>query len=1087
MRVRILGPLEVTAAGRDVAIGGARMRALLIRLALDPGRTVTTESLSAALWPEEAPGDPAHAVQALVSRLRRTLPDPAAIASGHGGYRLDVPADAVDAVWFERLAADGGHALRAGDPGGAARLLWEALGLWRGEALADVADAPFAVPVIVRLNELRLTATEDRIAADQAAMIGRDLVAELRALTTAHPLRSRLRLLLLQALDAEGRPGEALSAYEQFRELLADQLGADPGPELQAVHAALLRGEPVARPARRPVRGNLRSPLSSFIGRGAERSLLTERLSQARLVTLTGPGGVGKTRLALTVAAEEGGGFPGGVWLAELAGLTRDDDVIPAVASSLGLAGTSADAVAEALSAGPALLVLDNCEHLLAGVASAVQELLGRCPSLRIVTTSREALRLPGEALCPVPPLDCPLPDTDPADIAAFPAVRLLAERAAAVAPGFAVTDANAGPVAALSRRLDGLPLAIELAAARLRTIPLAELAARLEPAILPSGSPAAVPRQRTLEAVIEWSWNLLADTERRAASRMAVFPGTITPASAAAVTGLNEAEALGLLAALADKSLLQLADGDEARYRMLETIRDFCLRKLAETGGLAEARAAHAAYFADLAERAQPLLRGAGQLPWLSLLAAERDNLLGGLEAACATGDFRTAVRLAVALGVFWTVTGDHGQAAGSVARALDIPGDPAVLAGTVPGPLPPRASDDQASPEPAMYRAAATALWALNVVLSGTQSAPRPRYPAAAGAGAGAWAGEPAEHPVAALLGPALALLDDDIAAARTLIAARLGHPDAWTRAMLLLIRALLSGNHGSLRDLERDFSAAAEEFRAAGERWGLAFSLGFAGYARTTFGEFDDAVAALDESVRLLDELKAADGGVMQRVFLADALRKRGDRDRARAELSAILAPPAPRADRYVGRPGRYVFHARLAVGELARLDGDLAEAARQYESAAADLARIPGSATWLAGFGAMIASARAHLEVARGDLAEAGRDVAHALAVGTEIADMQFVAVVAVSLARLRLAQGAPAGAARVLGAAHALRGVPDEFNPDVVSLTADLSDELGETGYQAAYAEGCALDRMAALALIEGQARSSPPRSQARRR
>lgn len=249
MRVGILGPLQVIVDGETVEIGGARLRALLIRLAVDAGRTVTGESLSYALWPDDGPADRANALHSLVSRLRRALPGESALRSVPGGYCLDLPRDAVDALRFERLAREGRRALRDGDAEVAARRLREALGLWRGEALAEVAEAPYAVAAVTRLEELRLSAVEDRLEAELAT--GAEYpVAELEELTSAHPLRERLRELLIKALHADGRQAEALTAYEEYRKLLADELGTDPGPELQDAHLAVLRGEKAAHPHR---------------------------------------------------------------------------------------------------------------------------------------------------------------------------------------------------------------------------------------------------------------------------------------------------------------------------------------------------------------------------------------------------------------------------------------------------------------------------------------------------------------------------------------------------------------------------------------------------------------------------------------------------------------------------------------------------------------------------------------------------------------------------------------------------------------------------------------------------------------------
>lgn len=1066
MRVRMLGPLEVEADGRVAGIAGTRRRALLIRLAMDAGRVVTAESLAQALWAQEVPGDPGHALQALVSRLRRALPGPPVLRSAPGGYLLDLPPDAVDAIRFGRLAADGRRALRAGDAPAAARRLREALGLWRGEPLADVAQVPFAGPAITRLAEERLAATEDRIAADlQASADPGGLVAELEELAAAHPLRERPRLLLLRALHAGGRQAEALAAYESFRGLLATELGADPGPELQQAHLAVLRGEPPARPvARLRPGGNLRAPLSSFVGREAELTRLGGQLGRDRLITLTGPGGVGKTRLATTVAADAD--VPGGAWLVQLAPVADAGLVARAWIAALGLrdedrpaaaaaAQDPADRLAEALSGAETLVVLDNCEHLIGAVAPLVEDLLGRCPRLRVLATSREPLGVSGEVLFPVAPLGMPEPGTAAAEAMRYAAVRLFAERAVAAAAGFAVTDANAAAVADICRRLDGLPLAIELAAARLRALPLEHLAARLGDrfAVLAGGSRTAPARHRTLRAVVSWSWELLSDDERALAERLAVFGADITPDAAAAVCPAAAASArpaIDLLAALVDKSLLQLVPGPEPRYRMLETIREYGLARLAEAGELARARGAHAAHFLAVAETAEPHLRSSGQLPWLQMLAAEHDNLLTALQNAGEAGDADTAVRLAAALGPFWTINGRHDEAATLLLMALDVPGD-----------------------GPAQARAAATAMWAVNatlsaapgragraVALSGALAARDGEHPAGQRPAAG--------HPVAFLAAAALALAAGN-AGGLAEIGRQPAHPEPWTRGMLRLIRAFVTANHGDMDGMRHDLAAAAEAFLISGERWGRATALTYLAYVMTTLGQFDEAVAALEESVRLLRELGSADGAVMQRVWLAEAFWKKGDTTRARAELDEIAAPGAAR------QPGRYAFFARTSLGDIARFEGDLDEAARQYEAAARDLTGVSADSVWLGGFEALLRAAMAHLAVARGDLAAAGRLLGDALALAAPADDMPMVAIMAVAAARLRLALGDGAEAARLLGAGHALRGGPDPFHPDVASLAADLRGKLGEPGYQSAYDQGRRLDRAAALALIQAQA------------
>jgi predicted ATPase/DNA-binding SARP family transcriptional activator len=1058
MRVKILGPLEVVAGGQAIEVGGARLRTLLIRLALDAGRAVTVESLAAALWPEDRPDDPANALQSLVSRLRRALPGEPVLRSAPGGYRLDLPPDAVDALRFERLAGEGRRALRAGETKIAAERLREALALWRAEALADVADAPFAVPVAVRLSELRLAATEDRVEAELQTGRGHPhLVAELEALTALHPLRERLRLLLVNALDADGRQAEALTAYDDYRRLLADELGVDPGPELQAAHLAVLRGGRAAeQPARATPRGNLRAPLTSFVGRSEEQARIAKQLTEGRLCTLVGPGGAGKTRLATTVAAGMTT-VPGGVWLVELASVTDPGEVPHAVIAALGLREarlldaptTARDAVgrlAEAFSGGEALIVLDNCEHLIDAVARLVEELLGRCPGLRVLATSREPLGIGGEALCQVSPLGLPEPGATAAEALASPAVRLFAERVAAVRPDFAVTDGNVAAVSEVCRRLDGLPLAIELAAARLRSLPVEELAARLDDRflLLTGGSRTALPRHRTLRAVVAWSWDLLDDAERRLARRLAVFPATITPQGAAHVCDLRSptpAAVLDALTALVDKSLLQLVDGPEPRYRMLETIREYGLELLAETGEIAQVRAAHAAYVLDLAERAEPHLRGPGQLPWIARLAAERESLLAALRFARDTGDAGTAVRLGAALGLFWTMRGNHAEAASWLRLALDAPGE----------------APDEA-------RTIATAFYLLNAVLS------------SGNAGADVAVGElrararradqTAARPAAALLEPALALFLGDTAGGMAAVDRRLPHPDPWAHAMLCWTRSLLAGNNSDMDGMRRDLNAAAEAFREAGERWGLATSLAYLSFAHNTLGDFDAAVVALEESIRLARELDPDDAAVMQRVWLADVRRQAGDVERARAELLELVAPGGGTSS------AGYLVVARISLGNLARLGGDLEEAGRQYQAGEELLAGLPFPDPAVR---AMLAKAGGNLAVARGDLEEARSRLAEALAVAVEIGDLPMVAVVGVAVARLRFAHGAARGSAEVLGAAHTLRGAPDAFNPDVIRLVQDLRAALGDRAYEVAYDHGRGLDRAGALALIQAEA------------
>lgn len=588
MRYLILGVTEARDEnGSALPVSGTRLRALLAALALRAGRPVPVADLVDDVWAADPPHDAPAALQALVGRLRRVLGRDA-ITSAHGGYRLAAGPDEVDLHVFERLSRQGAEELDAGDPVTAARTLRTALALWRGPALADLPERDHGHAL--RPEAHRLAALERRIEADlrcaatgpadgteQCAGPGaeqRALVPELMELTAAHPYDERFRAQLIRALRAEGRQADALAAYEDARHALADGLGADPGPELIALHRELLAPpqvpsatatRPVAMRRQRPpddsgpavVHGNLRPRLTSFVGREPELRSIRADLARSRLVTLTGPGGSGKTRLAEEAAAHGGQPAPAGdasdradqpgasdtsgtdAWIAELASVDDPADVPGAVLSALGLRETAllrdnnrdgqpprtdpADLLVEHLAhcsrIRPFLLILDNCEHVIEAAATLAETLLTHCPQLRILATSREPLGVPGESVRPVGPLP---PD---------PAHRLFAERARTVRPGFA-PDSDPGhdadAVAEICRRLDGQPLAIELAAARLRMLSPRQIADRLDDRfrLLTGGSRTVLPRQQTLRAVVDWSWDLLDEDERTALRQISVFAG---------------------------------------------------------------------------------------------------------------------------------------------------------------------------------------------------------------------------------------------------------------------------------------------------------------------------------------------------------------------------------------------------------------------------------------------------------------------------------------------------------------------------------------------------------------------------------
>ncbi|MFG2502683.1 BTAD domain-containing putative transcriptional regulator [Streptomyces sp. NPDC048441] len=1003
MRFGILGSLDVRSPdGSPLDPGGPRPRALLTLLLMDVGRTVPVERLIDGLYGEEPPAGAANALQSQVSRLRKRLDLNIEAVASPIGYRLAASPEDVDLRRFERLAREGSQALASGDHPRAAILLREALSLWRGPALGDL---PAAHHLATRLEELRIAAVQDRVDADLALGGGPELVPELRELIAGHPLSERLYGQLMRALHAGGRPAEALTVYEDARRTLADELGADPSAGLSALHLELLQGQEPARQRGVPAQ------LTRFIGRADELARIGALLADGRLVTLTGPGGVGKTRLAVEAARA----LPD-VCYVELAPLTDGTRVKYAILTALGVrdsfrtpAGDTTDRLLSALHGRELLLVLDNCEHIVDDAARVTGLLLGACPGVRVLATSREGLGITGEIRWPVPPL------------AAEPAARLFTDRATAVRPG--MESSNEQLVGDICAALDGLPLAIELAAARLRTLTLDELAARLGDRfrLLSRGDRTKAPRHRTLHAVVEWSWELLDDEERDLAHRLTVFSSGATLDAVEAVCGVPYPE--DLLASLAEKSFLDVADG---RYGMLQTIRAFCAERLADAGEEDRLRAAHAAYFLRLAERAEPRLRGGEQLPWLAGLSAEHGNLDAALRHLTRV-DPHGALRLMAALSWFWRLRGRYGERRALAVSLLEAVGT-----------------------EPPDGLAEEYVLCLINTIAGDGDDPAEPEQLARADGFLTGLKG-PLRLPYLVVL---WSLVGGPERSMEERVRAQVGD-DPWGMALLdmgLGFQELFAGRPDAS---DAAFARALAGFRRTGDRWGMANCLDPLGMFADWRGERERAIGLLDEGLAYVRELAAPEETADLLHQRGTVLLRQGDLDGAAADFTRAVA-----LARSVDVPGK-VATARRGLGDVARLRGDTARARGHYEAALEACA-----ANWFS----VGETVRIFIGLGRTALAESGAEEAadwfeqaRVLALGTDdVPGTPGTSEVAEVAEALAATATGPEEAARLLGAAHALRGTLIADDPDVVRTEESTRARMTPGTYARAFEQGRSL-------------------------
>ncbi|GAA2439103.1 BTAD domain-containing putative transcriptional regulator [Actinomadura vinacea] len=1002
MRFGVLGPLEVR-TGERVAVPDRKVRTLLAVLLAHRGRVVASGRLIDDLWGgAPAPSRPAATLQARVSQLRRTLEDAEAgaralVESRPPGYVL--AAGDVDAGVFEELVE---RAAAAPDPRSKAGLLDEALGLWRGEAFAGFEDVESVRVEAARLEELRLAAVEERAEARLALGEHHRVAGELAEHVAGHPLRERLRAVHMRALYRAGRQDEALRSYAELRGLLRDELGLDPGPGLAALHQAILRQDPSldVRP-----RTNLPAAVTELVGRADALREVRARLAESRLLTLVGPGGVGKTRLAVEAAGKVVEEYPDGVWLVELAALDpAGTALVPMVSAVLGLRDDDRPSagLAGALRDRRMLLVLDNCEHVVEPVGALVSELLRRVPGLRVLATSRQPLGVYGERLWPVPPLEVPR------------AVELFVARAG---PGFALDAGNAEWVAAICRRLDGLPLALELAATRVRALGVRELAARLDDRFrLLEGGPRGAPRrQRTLRAVIDWSHEPLPEPDRRVLRRLAVHADGCTLEAAERVCG--DGDVLDRLARLVDRSLVVMAEGADGlpRYRLLESVAAYCVERLDEAGDHERTRRRHYRYYLDLAERAEPRLRTGDQREWLARLNTESANMRAALDAALHAGASEVALRLVNALSWSWMLRGRLGEARRALERVL--------------GAVPPDA-------DPALL-ARARAWHAGIAMLDGDSAgrADRTRAVLAAFDGPGdghgrAWAswflafarrgfGDPAD------IDDLIGLAFDGFTAAG----------DEWGVAAALSSRAAQAMARGDLAAAERDGEHGAVLFRDLGDRWGLLQVTETLGVLAEARGDYPRAAAYHQDGLRMAEELGlwtevAYKLGRLGRVALLDGDHGRADDLHRRA---ARLA--RERSHR------RMENFAEVGLALAARRRGDLDEA-EGYLLAWVDWCRgvdgSPGLALVLAELG--------FIAELRGDRESALRLHQEGLAAARATGNPRAVAL---ALEGLAGALDDPAEAARSLEEAGAIRAsagapLPPAERADVDRIAARLA-------------------------------------------
>ena len=912
MDVRLLGHLEVEVSGESVQFEGAKQRRLFAMLALRAPDAVSADALVEALWGEQPPAGVGQALQKQISRLRRRLGEGGSLVSHRApGYALDIDPLAVDSRRFEELLRRARTALGQNDPAPAGAALATALGLWRGDVLADYRFDEFAQLEIARLEELHLEATEERIAAELAGGGAEDLVGQLQALVAEHPLRERLRGQLMVALYRGGRQAEALEVMRVGRQMLVDELGIEPGPELRRLERMILAHDSdltADRPGPGLV-GRLPAPANETIGRAGELAELGELLlhSDVRLISLVGPGGVGKTRVALEAARAVAPRFPAGAVHVSLDGAEDAGVLVPEAASALGVVAANASELgvrlAVATRGAPALVVLDGFDRYLDD-AQQVGELLAAVGNLTILATSRAPLRLIAEYVYRVQPLAPPN------------AAALFVARATAVLGGNAIQK-DREVVDAICARLDGLPLAIELAADRARLLPLPALLERLEDRLdVLTGGPRDLPeRQRSLRATLDWSWEALEEPERHLLGRLTVFEGGASlDATEAVCAGGLDGGVEELVSALLDKSsLLRIDSGRDAqpRFGMLDTVHEFAAERAADGEDVAALERRHAGYFLDYCEHVADQAARTDQRQWLDRLAQERGNIRLAFERLLNAGAIDEALRVAIAF-----------------ARALPWDAHAHEVRGWLRQVL-------TAAPEPPVGRRASGLYWDGMLALSQGLFDDAKVQLEAALAAARESGRQNVEAGALAALGRRAVLVAapeaEELCEAAVTAARRSGDP-------ILLADALVThaGACERTEAWERGRALAGEAlelFRAGGDPYGAAWSLAEQGWYAMVHGRLEEAELCLGEALDLRRRLGDDRRLVEPLIDHAWLMFVRGRGDEATRGFLDCLALARHLSDLF------NVGEALAGLSAQAALDGRPADAARLAGGSAA----------------------------------------------------------------------------------------------------------------------------------------------------